>query len=134
MVKYPPYFVSLVSRGRERGLGEGEGAEVGGGGLRERGRVREGGGVMEQQGKSRFHTKITSVLSLTCFSYNSKLFKHFFFFFFFLVGGRWWVVLVVFLNSFVHSHATLMVCLRANFLLTTLKYYLIHYDFPPVVS
>ena len=33
-------------------------------------------------------------------------------------------------EQFIHSHATLMVCLRANFLLTTLKYYLIHYDFP----
>ena len=50
------------------------------------------------------------MLLLTCFSYNCNLFKHFFLF--------------VFLNSFVHSHVTLMVCFKANFLLRTIKYYI----------
>ena len=71
-------------------MGEGEGAEVGCGGVEGEGEGQGGGRIMEQQGKSHFHTKITSVLSLTCFSYNCKLFKLFFFFFFWwLVGGRW---------------------------------------------
>ena len=53
------------------------------------------------------------MLLLTCFSYNFNLFKHFFLF--------------LFLNSFVHSHVTLMVCFKANFLLRTfitIKYYM----------
>ena len=33
-------------------------------------------------------------------------------------------ILFVFLNSFVRSHVTLVVCFKANFLLRTIKYYL----------
>ena len=49
------------------------------------------------------------MLLLTCFSNNCNLFKKKSFLF-------------VFLNSFVHSHVTLMVCFKANFLLRTIKY------------
>ena len=58
------------------------------------------------------------MLLLTCFSYKLMVFKHFFFPSFFLP-----------LNSFVHSHVTLMVCFKANFLLRTIKYCLIFSTF-----
>ena len=38
------------------------------------------------------------------------------------------VFVFVFLNSFVHSNVTLVVCFKANFLLRTIKHYLISYS------
>ena len=59
------------------------------------------------------------MLLLTGFSHNCDLFKHHFFSFCFVC------CLFVLLNSFVHSHLTLTVCFKANFLLRTINYYLI---------
>ena len=50
------------------------------------------------------HVRAYLMLLFTCFSYHCNLFKHFFLFLF------------VFQSSFVHSHVTLTVCFKANFL------------------
>ena len=58
------------------------------------------------------------MLLLTCFSCNCNYHT-------FLLSFFSFILFYFFLNSFVHSHVTLMVSVKANFLLRTITYYLI---------